>query len=170
MRKFVIKQATNLKALSAQLLGAKPAAGQAALALEALAALNAVDLEKKLSAGTVLLVPDAPSFNTSASESVAGDALDDFRQLIRSGLDAAATKLKEGNEARTAERAAVAAVLKTSVVKRIVETDTRLKQQIESVTKALEDDRQQAKEAERAVEAATKGAPVEMAAFVKSLV
>ena len=88
MRMIVIKQETDLQGLSARLLSGRLASGKAHSALESLQALNPhVDL-KKVAAGTVLLVPDSPSFKASASDSVPGNALSDFQELAQTGLEA----------------------------------------------------------------------------------
>lgn len=169
MRMLVIKQETDLQALSTRLLSARLSSGKAESAIESLRALNPhLDLQK-LAAGTVLLVPDTPSFKASASSSVAADVFDGFEQLVRSGLDAAAAKLKAGNEARAAQHADVAAVLKTSTVKRVIESDAELKQQLEAETKTFKEDQQRAAEAEQMLQDATKGARIDLAFLSKLL-
>lgn len=169
MRILSIEKETDLQALRSELLSTRLAAGKAESALASLQALNPhVDLNK-LAAGTVLLVPDTPSFKASASSSVAADVFDGFEQLVRSGLDAAAAKLKAGNEARAAQHADVAAVLKTSTVKRVIESDAELKQQLEAETKTFKEDQQRAAEAEQMLQDATKGARMDLAFLSKLL-
>ena len=67
MRILVIKQDTDLQALSGRLLSAKLSGDQADSALEALQHLNPHADLKKLRIGTVLLVPEAPGFKASAT-------------------------------------------------------------------------------------------------------
>ena len=167
MRMIVIKQDSDLQALSARLLTAPAAGEKTDSALRSLQALNPhVDL-KKVAAGTVLLVPDAPGFNAAASDPVPGSALDEFQQFVRTGLDAAAATLKAGNAHREAQRADVAAVLKTAAVQRIITTDPDLKQQLDEATKATKQDQEQEAKAEQALAAAVKGAQAELAAIAK---
>jgi hypothetical protein len=166
---IVIKQDSDLQALSARLLTAQAAGEKTDSALRSLQALNPhVDL-KKVAAGTVLLVPDAPGFNAAASDPVPGSALDEFQQFVRTGLDAAAATLKAGNGHREAQRADVAAVLKTAAVQRIITTDPDLKQQLDEATKATKQDQEQEAKAEQALAAAVKGAQAELATIAKLL-
>jgi len=168
-RVFVIKDERDRQALSKSLLTARLTDTQADSALADLQAANPHLNLQELSVGAVLLVPDAPSFDASASESVAGGALESFQQLVRSELGAAAKKLRESNAARAGQRADVAAVQKTAAFKRIVEKDDLLKQQLEEATKALKEDQQRAEQAEQTLDAAAKGAMEELSSLSKLL-
>src|ERR1700757_3379462 len=87
------------------MLKARLCSGQIAIAVEALQTLNpGVNLEQ-LTPGTVLFVPDEPSFKVSVSDSVASKPFDDLQQLVRQALAGAANDLKGGNAGRAAERA-----------------------------------------------------------------
>jgi hypothetical protein len=159
----------NLQDLSGRLLKARLSSGQTASAIEALQALNpGVNLEQ-LTAGTVLFVPDTPSFKVSASDSVPGKPLDDLQQLMRQALDAAAKDLKAGNAARAAERADVIAAMKIDSVARILASDAELKQLAADATKAFTDDQQQADQAEQALAAASNAALAKLAELSKLL-
>jgi hypothetical protein len=165
----VIKQNTNLQALGTRLLSSSLAGGQTDPALAALQALNPhVDLNK-VTAGTVLLVPDTPNFDASASDPVSGDVIDDFRAMVSEGLAAAATRLKVANEARSVQRADVTAVLKLAAVKKAIEANADLKAEVEEGLKASKDDAQQATEAEKILESATKGALAELTSLANLL-
>jgi hypothetical protein len=169
MRMIVIKQETDLQGLSSKLLSARLTSDKAHSALQSLQALNPhVDL-KKVASGTVLLVPDAPGFKVSASDSVPGNALADFQQLVENNLDAAAARLKAGNAERDARRADVAAVLKVPAVQRLIETDPDFKQQLEDATRAAKQDQQREAQAGQTLDAAAKGALTELAAVAKLL-
>ncbi len=169
MRMLVIKQDTDVAALSGRLLSARLNADQADAALASLQTLNPhVDL-KNLRSGTVLVVPDAPSFKVSATDSFLGEVLDPLERVMKSALDDAAVKLKAGHDTRSAERAEVAKALRTTAFKRVVETDPELKQQVASAGEALKKEQAEAEQAEQAVAAAGKAALAALAALGKLL-
>jgi hypothetical protein len=169
-RLFVVGRDADFQTVTGKLLTSRASTGpQADSALAALQALNPhVDL-KKLRAGTVLLVPDSPSFKASATDPVAGEALDGFAQLVKNGFAAAAADLKTGNETRNAQRNDVAAAIKSAAVKRLIDADPDLRQQVDEALKAAKDDQVQAAQAEQQVDAATKGALTELASLAKLL-
>jgi hypothetical protein len=139
MRMFKVTEDSRFTDLSRELLRARLSAGQVDRARESLQALNPhVDL-KKVRAGDVLLVPEAPHFKTSATEPVHGQALEQFEELVRTGLADASERLRAGNEARAAERAEVASTLKSAVVKRAVGDDRELSEQLVQVMKELKE-------------------------------
>jgi hypothetical protein len=167
MRMLIVKQDTDLPALSGSLLAAKLGARQTDAALQSLQALNPhVDL-KKLRTGSVLLVPDAPAFKTSATNPVHGGALDAFQQLVRDALGGLAERLKAGDAGRAAERAEVTSVLKN--LGRVSAADPDLQQQIAGITKAFQEDQKTADQAQQAVAAAGKEATAALAALGKRL-
>jgi hypothetical protein len=158
MRMLVIKQDADIHTLSARLLSAKLNSDQTKSAIASLQAFNPqVDFEK-LGVGTVLLVPDTPSFKPSATSAVLNGAFGDFEKLVRSGLSDAAARMKADNAAHTADAGAVASVLRLAAVKRLIDADADLEQQVSSVTKTLKDDEQQSKEAEQTLVTASKEA------------
>lgn len=170
MRMLVIKQNTDAQALNEQLLKAKLSGVQSAAAMSRLQALNPqADLTKKLPAGTVLLVPDAPSFKTTATDAVHDTAFEDFQKLVKDNLSQALSGLRAGNRARTSERAEVSAALKTSPVMQAIASDPELKKQVQDATEALEQDQQQDKDAEQALVSAGKAALGKLAELGKLL-
>jgi hypothetical protein len=169
---LVIKNDTDLQTLRTSLMSGRLSAAQAASALEELQALNPhVPLKEAnaIPANTVLLVPDAPSFKTSATESVAGGPLEALQKLVRDDLAAAAKRLKAGNAARASQRAEVLSVHKSAAFKKIVERDPELKQQVDDAVKVLKEDQQQATQAEETLEAAMEGTRAELASLAKLL-
>ena len=168
-RVFVVKEDTDLQALGTVLLRAGLSDARAGSAREALRAMNRHVDPDRIVAGMVLLVPDEPGFNTSATEPVARDPLAAFRQIMRTELTAAAKKLKAGNEARAEEHAEVTSVEKAAAFKKIVAADPVLKQQLEDAAKAFKIDQQEAVQSEQALDAATKGALAELASLAKLL-
>ena len=163
MRMLVISQDTDLDTLRTKLLTGRIAGAKAESALQSLQDLNPHADLKKLAPGTVLLVPETASFKSSASRSVAGGAFDEFQQLVRSDLASAAGKLKPANEARAADNAEGAAV------KRLIDADPELKQQLEEAVKAFKTDQEEGAKAEQTLEGATKGALAELATLNKLL-
>ena len=166
-RMFIVKDDATLDSLSSTLLSARLSNTQTTSALEDLQALNPhLDL-KKVTAGTVLLVPETPSFKVSASESVPGDALGGFRQIVQRELAAAAKDLRTAIAARAEQRAEVATMQKTSAFRKIVEQDPELKEQMAQVSKQSKEDERDAATAAESLETATKGAMDELAALAK---
>jgi len=156
MRTLIIKQDTDLQALQGRLIVGKTTAGQTESALKQLQDLNPhLDLNK-LRAGAVLLIPDAPNFQVSVGDPVGAGTFDDFQQFVRSSLADAADRLKSGNAARAAERADIAALLKTAAFKRTLESNAVVKQQVAEAIKGFRDEQQQADQDEKAVAAAAK--------------
>jgi hypothetical protein len=166
---LVITQDTDLDTLRTKLLSGRIAGAKAESALQSLQDLNPHADLKKLAPGTVLLVPETASFKSSASRSVGGGVLDEFQQLVRSDFASAAGKLKAANEARAADNAEVSAVLRIAAVKRIIDADPELKQQLDDAVKAFKTDQEEGAKAEQTLEAATKGALAELATLSKLL-
>ncbi len=169
MRILVIKQDTDLQALSGRLLSAKLSGDQADSALEALQHLNPHADLKKLRIGTVLLVPEAPGFKASATDAVADETFVGFQRLVRGALSSAADNLKAGNAERASERDEFAAVVKRAAVKRMIDSDAELKQQVADAAKAHKDEEQQAEQAEQNLATASKAALAKLTELGKLL-
>ena len=169
MRMLIIKSDTDVQALSDQLFKAKLSGAQSEAALARLQTLNPHADLTKLRPGTVLLVPDAPTFKVSASNPVHGSAFNDFQKLVRDYLNQAATNMKAGNRARAEERDEVSAALKTSAVKRAADSDPELMSQVKEATTSFKQDQQQDKGAEQTVDNAGKAALAKLAELGKLL-
>lgn len=168
MRVVKIEEKADSKSLSALLLKANLSATQTERALAALRVTNPhVDIAK-VPAGTILVVPDTPSFKVSASDPVLGDALVEFQRIVRATLDQAGADLKASSAARAAERADIVAVLKGAPLRRIIESDSALKQQVADATKALQEE-ERADQAEETLARASKAALAKIAELRKSL-
>jgi hypothetical protein len=169
-RVVVIKQETDLEALGATLLSAKASGAQAASAMNDFRALNphVADL-KTLAPGTVVLVPDAPQFKPSASESVAADPVDEFQKLVRASLTAAARRVGAANAARADERTELANVQKLAAVKKAVEADPELRDQLANASAAAKAAQQEGARADKALDMMLNGASSELAAISKLL-
>ena len=174
MRLIVIKQASDLQALSARLLK-KPAGGHAGprefsqATLEQVKQLNPhVDFER-IDAGTVLLLPDTPELNDTDSQSPAGNAFEDFVAHTSEGFKAVAQRMRTSADALAADRAAVNAVLKTAAVKRQIESDPLLKKQLDEANSEFTDAQKKSQEAARQVETMQKDMNAELAALREML-
>jgi hypothetical protein len=169
MRMLVIKQNTDVQALSDQLLKAKISSAQSESALTQLQALNPhVDLTK-LSAGTVLLVPDLPSIKITPTDPVHGQAFADFQKLVGNSLDEAVTSLRVDSRDRAAERSDVTAALKVTAVTRAIGSDATLKAQAAAVSKTFAQDQQLDKDTVSAAASASKDALATLAKLSKLL-
>jgi hypothetical protein len=166
---LVIKQNTDVQALSDQLLKAKISSAQSESALTQLQALNPhVDLTK-LSAGTVLLVPDLPSIKITPTDPVHGQAFADFQKLVGNSLDEAVTSLRVESRDRAAERSDVTAALKVTAVTRAIGSDATLKAQAAAVSKTFAQDQQLDKDTVSAAASASKDALATLAELSKLL-
>jgi hypothetical protein len=169
-RVLVIKQETDLQTLSGTLLGAKVSDAQARTAIDAFRTLNPhVADVKSIKPGTVVLVPDSPQFKDSASQPAAGDAIDDFAKLVKTGLADAAGRMRAANTARAEERAEVANVAKLAAFKKAIDADPELKAQVADAAKAAKAAQQEAAQAEKTLDAMQKDAATELAALAKLL-
>jgi hypothetical protein len=145
MRMFVIKQATDLQGVSTQLL--RRAAGEGgAGALERLRALNPHVDFRKLAAGTVLLVPDTPEIKPAASDTLAAGPVESLLGDIQSGLKASIGRMRAGFKSQDEDRSAVAAALKTAAVRRIVDSEPSLREQLKAAEQQSSEDRKKAEQ------------------------
>ncbi|CAG9170119.1 hypothetical protein LMG23992_01469 [Cupriavidus laharis] len=131
MRVLVIKQASDLQALATRLTGTKTT-GSATL--ERVQALNPHVDFNRIEPGTVLLLPDAPDLKAPDKDTHTLDG-DTFEVLVKQtadGFKAASARLREATESFAADRSAVASVVKTAAVKRLIESDPLLKKQLDA--------------------------------------
>ena len=114
LRTFIIREKTNLSALSGRVLDARFTGPKAEAAIETLRRLNPqADLDK-LEPGTVLFVPDLPGFKAAATDSIPAEVIKDFRQLVDAGISEAQVALKTGLGSRADERAETIAAIKAA--------------------------------------------------------
>jgi hypothetical protein len=162
MRMIVIKQGTDLQALGARLLGAAREG-----ALQSLQRLNPHVDFKRIEPGTVVLVPEQPGLREGESASVGGEAFGAFSEQARAALEATATRVRSGHEARLAQQKDVAAVLKSPALKRLLEADPDLKKELDAALQVFKDDQQAAKESEKLLKTLQDESAVELAALGK---
>ena len=170
MRLIVIKQAADLQALSVSLFkkstsgdGHSHEATQAAL--EQVKLLNPHVDFARIDAGTVLLLPDTHELKDTDSQSIAGNAFEDFVAHTSEGFKAVAHRMRSSADALAADRADVNAVLKTAALKRQIESDPLLKKQLDEANTEFTDAQKTAQEATRQVETMQKDMNIELAAL-----
>ena len=117
LRPLVIKKDTDLKSLASAVLDARFKGSQVA-ALAQLEAVNPHVDPNKISAGTVVLVPDTPGFKAAAASSIQSQPFGDFSTMVAARW-ACRRVNEDGNAARAAERAGVAAAVKSAAFKRL---------------------------------------------------
>jgi hypothetical protein len=157
MRLLEVKDDTSVDALSGDLLDARISDEHAQAALASLRTLNPHADLAKLKAGTILVIPESPGFKVSATDAVLDEVLGPFEKMVKGALEAAAAKIKAGNESRAAERGELAKALKTAAFKRVLEGDPDLKQQVASATEAMNKERAEGELAEQTLDDASKG-------------
>lgn len=157
LRPLVVKKDTNLQSLALTVLDARFKGAQA----DAAAHLKAVNPHldpDKISAGTVVLVPDTPGFKAAAASAIQSQPFGDFRKMVADALDAAAEKMKSGNGARAAERDDVAAAVKSAAFKRLTANDPDVQKQAGAALKAADQEAADDKEAEDTLAKVSKAA------------
>lgn len=169
MRIIVIKESTDLQALGTQLIGKKT---DGSITLERLKSLNPHVDFNHLERGTVLLLPDAHEPKTSNDKdtrSPARDAIDDFSKDAEAGFRVAAERVRNAAEALNADLGALSAAVKSAAVKRLIDSDPLLKQQLEDAREAGNNEQKGVQEAVRQVQALQKMVGEELAALGRML-
>jgi hypothetical protein len=167
MRVFVIKEETDLAGLRAKLLRARIDESSASAATDRLKALNPHVDFTRLAPGTVLLVPDAAELKQGASTSLGGVTFEAFVKDADTGFSNSSARIKQGFERLSAERTAVAAVLKTAAVKRLIESDPVLRKQIEAVDAQFKDGEKKMLAAQKLMETTQKQALEELTGLAR---
>lgn len=166
MRMIVIKQSTDLQALGARLLGA---GGASESALQSLQRLNPHVDFNRIEPGTVLLVTEQPGLREGESASVGGEAFEAFSEQVRAVLEATASRVRSGHEARLAQQKDVAAVLKSPALKKLLESDPDLKKELDAALQVFKDDQRAAKESEKLLKTLQDQSAAELASLTQLL-
>lgn len=142
---------------------------QTAAAFASLQARNPqLDL-RKLQPGMVLLVPDTPSFQVSASSSAIAGPFNDFIGLAQSALSVAAQHIADGNSGRIAERKDVALALEAVARAQIGPAGPDLPQQLADATQALKQEQLQDEQAAKDFATANSGVLAKLSELGKLL-
>lgn len=169
MRTLVITKAADRQTVLNRVVAGKANAAQTKAALQELQQLNPHLDINNLKPGAVILIPDAPNFNATEGDPVGSGTFEDFQQLVRSGLSDAAERLRSGDAARAADRSEVTATLKSPAIKRLLDSDQDLRQQIAEATKSFKEEQAQEDQDEKAVAASAKAVLAELAELGKVL-
>lgn len=144
MRIFVIKQDTDLKGVGETLL--KGTSKPAPASLERIRALNPHLDEKRIAAGTVLLVPDSPEFASGKTEPAAATVFDDFQHDIAATLQAAGAHLREGLSRREEQDKEVGKAIKSAALSKLAADDSELRARIDDANQRLAANAREAKQ------------------------
>lgn len=121
---------TTLDKFGRGLLSGRPRREEASLALDRLAAANPHVSPERLPAGTVVFVPDAPGFEARAGAPIpASVPIEEFQALAAAAFETAERDLKDGFEAREAQRRDIAAAIESDAFRRLADRDERLQEQ-----------------------------------------
>jgi hypothetical protein len=161
MRVVTINSRSDLQALSARF--GRDRADRTLVEIER---LNPHVDFSRLATGTVLLVPDPPD---EPEESIQGKAFADLREQVIGALDASSARVRRGYEALGEEAKEITAVLRTAAVRRAVEADPALQQQVDDAAAAFKRDAAEAKTADTSLRAIREQAAQELSALAKIL-
>ena len=169
LRTLVVSKPTTLKALSASLAADSGGASAetAAANLSALGRLNphVADLDR-VPAGTVVFVP-AGSKSRGDGESIVEQSFGQFSEHVRQAVEASAKRVDAGHAALAEQQKEVVAALRSAAVKRQIDADADLQQQVKDAEAVFKADQQAARTAEQAFETLPKDVAAELAALAK---
>lgn len=169
LRVLMVKEETDVKALSKSVLTARLTAAQSESAIASLAAKNPhVDLTN-IPAGTVLVIPDAPSFKPSVGDAVHDDSFTVFEKIVKAGQTSIGELLESAAAVRRTDRAAVTAAFKLAAVQRLAKSDAALKDQIDTATAAMKTSQEEDAATVKAFDAAGKGIAEALEALHKAI-
>ncbi len=164
MRVLVVNSRSDVEAL-----GLRLGRERSARTLDEIERLNPHVDFKKIERGTVLLVPDLPSDREGESRSIQGQAFEDLRDQVTEALEASSARVRRGYEALDDEAKEVTGVLKSAPLKRAMEADQELKQQVEAAAAVFKQDAAEAKAAEQTLKAMRDQVGQELNALAKLL-
>jgi hypothetical protein len=144
MRIFITKTDTDLQGLGASLLRRS---NTASAALERIMALNPqIEDFQRLSAGTVLILPEGPEFKAGAGTAVSGEGFDAIAEELGRGMKAVESRADDRFAALRADHAEVSAAMKSAASRRLIESDPALKKQLQAAEVRFKADQKRAAE------------------------
>jgi hypothetical protein len=164
---FIVSERMNEQALQEALLDARFSGAQAEAAMLKLKALNPQLDMKKLKIGTVIMIPDEPTFKSTAKERGGIVPVGDFFAMARSGLAEAQRDTKRALAARTEERKSLAAIFRSAPFKHLLETSDILGERAGTAMKLMSQEEAQDKTDEKSLASLTKSANVELEQLTK---
>ena len=166
-RTFTVRNETTLQALGAALLDARFSGAQADAAMERVKALNPhVDFQR-IAPGTVIFVPDTPGVKATVGTAAQTGPMDEFRALLTGALSDAASRLKDGNAKRAAERSELSAALGSATFKRVTGADRDIAAQVTEAQGAMSNEERTDKQAEESLATVSKAALAALAQLRK---
>ncbi|WP_017460723.1 LysM peptidoglycan-binding domain-containing protein [Dyella ginsengisoli] len=132
MRLLIIQKHTSLAAVGKDLL--KSRTRSTALPLERLQAANPHLDPKNIRAGSVLLIPDAPEFKTSASDPAGGDSLAELAQHLGTAVGAGGQTVLDALANRGEQAKAVTKALGSATVKKLAADDSVLRGRVDAAS------------------------------------
>lgn len=145
MRMTVINQNTDLTTLGVRLFSTDTAREST---LAGLQRLNPHVDFTRIEPGTVILVPDQAGLRDGESASVGGTAYDAFAAQALSSVEDSAARVRAGHTNRLAQQKELATLLKSPSLRRLLESDPDLKNELDAVQQLFKDDQQAAKDAD----------------------
>jgi hypothetical protein len=157
MRILIVRNAADIATLKA---GGTPV-------LTRLQALNPhVDLDRLETGATLLLPDDAPADNAT-TKAPTEDGFAGFVRQAEAGLKLSGERLKQTADTLSAERSAVTTAAKSAAVKRLLDSDTVLRTQLQAATDDAAQEQKQAQQAGKTVETLQQVMASELAALGK---
>ena len=117
----------------------------------------------------MLLIPDAPNTATGDTTPVEETPFDELRDQIVGAIDGTAARVRAGYDALAAQTKDTTAALKSAPVKRAMEVDPTLKEQVDAAAAVFKQDTANAKTADQTLKALQKQAAAELSALQKLL-
>jgi hypothetical protein len=169
MQTFVLREASDIQGLATRLVDQRTANVPATI--DRLKKFNPHVDFSKLKAGTVLILPDDPALKTSDKDvqSFGAWALHEFAAVGEEAFAAATERLRTNAESAGSDRNALAAALRSNIIKRQAEADPALAGQLESVASATAGDQKGLAQAASEVATLQKSFVEELAAMTKLL-
>ena len=167
LRPLILKADTDLKSLAASVTDRRLKPDRADAAMARLAAANPHVDPASIAAGTVVLVPDGPEFKASAAGSVQSQPFADFSAMATAAMEAANGALRQGLDARAAERKEVAAALASAQVRRSLAGDADVQKMADEAMKIAAQEEVDDKQALEMIGASLQAAQVALAGLGK---
>lgn len=140
MRTLIVKSGQTLAEVSASLIDSRVTKEIADAALKRIALLNPSLGSGKLKGGTIVIVPDGRGIKTGPTKATKDDAGEALMAEFERAASETRVSLVDAIKASGEERAALAAVFKSSPFKRALEADRELAAKAELAKKSLSED------------------------------
>ena len=123
----------------------------------------------RIPAGTVLLLPERAGLRDDASRGLTDEGFDAFADQMRAAVNATAVRVRGGHDALTLQRKEVSGVVRTSAMKRLIESDAQVRQLLEEGEAVSKADAVRARASIAAMEALGKDAAEALTELAKAI-